>query len=54
MIVITCPTCYSTHVKRDEREIEKTGKDAFECEYCKEKFELPYASYRSENNIFSD
>lgn len=52
MIVVHCPNCESTHVKRYEGKMTEKGHDWFHCNECKENFPLRRSSYSVEADIY--
>lgn len=52
MIVLTCPECESTHIKKYEGKMTEKGYDWFSCEKCKHNFPLKNTSYREESNVY--
>lgn len=52
MIVLVCPYCLSTQIKKDEERIAGTGQDWFKCKECCHGFPLRNTEYREESDIF--
>lgn len=52
MIVLVCPDCLSTHIKRYEGKMTENGHSWFTCVKCSKNFPLARADYREESNIY--